>query len=66
MRDSLTTLFRYWEQRRRVFASRDQLERFQEEQVRRLLRRVVPASDFTRERFGSLPWEEWQRIPVMD
>lgn len=46
------------------FRSREELEAWQDRQVVRHLRRILPKSEFLRHRFGDLPVERWRELPV--
>lgn len=66
MLDQLISAYRYWEVRRRAFASREALRKHQEARVWRLLKDVLPRSAHTRARLEGLSLERWREMPVME
>lgn len=64
----VTLLWQYLKTRRlaRQFTSRAQLEHWQEQQVQKLLRFVLPRSPFYRERFGTLRLDDWKKLLPID
>lgn len=50
----------------RNWRSREELLQWQERQVRRHLRRILPKSAFYRDLAGGLPAERWRELPVID
>ncbi|MED4750758.1 F390 synthetase-related protein [Brevibacillus choshinensis] len=61
-------LWQYLKTRRLAsqFTSRAQLENWQEQQVQKLLRFVLPRSPFYRERFGTLRPDDWRELAPID
>lgn len=64
----LRILWQYWTTKRlgKKWKTRAQLERWQERQVQKLLRFVLPRSPFYRERFGTLRPDEWRKLAPID
>ena len=63
---TLSLLSTYLQVRRRHFASRDALLRWQDTQVQAFLRRILPRSPLTARRFAGRDLADWGSLPVMD
>ncbi len=67
MRDRWTILKNYLNVRfRKSFKSRDQLDQWQQAQVKKFLQTILPKSSFYQKQFESIDISHWQRAPIIE
>ncbi|MGA7936783.1 MAG: F390 synthetase-related protein [Kovacikia sp.] len=63
----LSILWHYWQTTHcRNFSSRDELSAWQDRQVRRFLRRVLPQSPFYQTYYHGLNLQDWRQFPLIN